>query len=249
MKNYILVFLVSVCFGLQLFAQEEEPRLKPVEKNWGLTFSLTGFINDIQLEGNRDQTGQPILFVRRYLKDDLALRAGFGLNTVKNTTTKKDSLRQLGAFVEFDSVFSRNDLSFSVGIEKHLGTMRRLDPYIGGEFMLQIIGKETMTWDQTIRDASGKTTVEGERKTDGGTGIGVFGIAGFNYFIADHISLGAEYRFGYSFLKTGGNFSESIISTPSSGSPTNTFNKGTDEYRDAGFEVNSTANIILSIFF
>lgn len=248
MKKAIAICLV-ICSSTLLSAQEEEIRLKPVEKNWGFTFNLSGFINDIKLEGNRDQTGQPILFVRRYLRDDLALRAGFGLNTLKNTTVHKDSLRQIASFVEFDSVFTRNDVSFSAGIEKHIGTMRRLDPYFGGEILFQFLGKETTTWERTTTETAGKSTVEGEKKTDGGIGFGIFGIAGFNYFIADHISLGAEYRFGYAYLKTGGNFSESIINTPISGSPTNTFNKGVDEYRTSGFEVNSTANIILSIFF
>ena len=127
--------------------------------------------------------------------------------------------------------------------------MRRLDPYFGGEFVLSFIGKETVSWNQVTTETSGTTTIEGERKTDGGVGFGVFGIAGFNYFIANHVSLGAEYRFGYNYLKTGGNFSESVITTPSSGSPTNTFNKGTDELKSAGFQVNSTASIIFSIFF
>lgn len=249
MTRYLSMILILAAFSLNAFGQEEESRLKPVAKNWGFTFSLTGLIDNLKLEGAKDQTGQPILFFRRYLKDDLALRAGFGLNTYRNTSVRKDSIRQIPAFVEYDSVYSRNDVSFVAGIEKHIGTMRRLDPYFGGEFMLTLIGKETISWNETRTETSGKTTIEGERKIDGGTGIGVFGIAGFNYFIADHISLGAEYRFGYSYLKQGGNFSESIITTPSSGSPTNTFNRGTQEFRDTGFEVNSTANIILSIFF
>lgn len=249
MKKYLALIIVVLCLSSNLFSQEEEPRLKPVEKEWGFGFNLTGLISDLKLEGNTDMTGQPILFFRRYLKDDLALRLGFGLNTTKNSTLQKDSLRQISAFVEFDSVYSSSDISISMGIEKHIDKMRRLDPYFGGEFVLSFIGKETASWNQVTIETSGTTTIEGERKTDGGVGFGIFGIAGFNYFIANHVSLGAEYRFGYNYLKTGGNFSESVITTPSSGSPTNTFNKGTAELKSSGFQVNSTASIIFSIFF
>ena len=249
MRKITSLLLVSVLLSLTALAQDEEKRLKPVDGNWGFTFNISGLINDLKLEGTRDMTGQPILFAKKYLKDDLALRLGFGLNTAKETTVKKDSLRQISAFVEYDSVYKRNDFSFSLGIEKHLDHMHRLDPYFGGELMFQFIGKETISWNEVKNESSGRTVTEGERKTDGGIGIGVFGIAGFNYFITDHISLGAEYRFGYNYLKVGGNFSESVIVTPSSGSPSNTFNKGTDEFRDSGFEVNSSANIIFSIFF
>lgn len=229
--------------------QTEEKRLKPVAKNWGMTFNITGLIDDFRLEGNKDMNGQPILFFKRYLKDDLALRLGFGLNTIKNTSTKKDSVRLLSAFVEFDSIYARNDVSFSFGVEKHLDHMRRLDPYFGGELLIDFIGKETISWTQVTNETAGKTTLEGERKTDGGLGIGVFAIAGFNYFITDHMSLGAEYRFGYASVKTGGNFSESIIVTPASGSPSNIYNKGTDLSKSSGFEVNSSANVVFSIFF
>jgi len=249
MKRYLTLITVIFSLSANLFSQEEEKRLKPVEKEWGFGFNITGLITDLKLEGNKDITGQPILFFRRYLKDDLVLRLGFGLNTTKNTTTQKDSLRQISAFVEYDSVYSRNDVSISFGIEKHLDKMRRLDPYFGGDLLFAFIGKENISWNQVTTETSGATVVEGERKTDGGVGFGAFGIAGFNYFFTNHMSLGAEYRFGYFYLKSGGNFSESVITTPSSGSPTNTFNKGTDELKSAGFQVNSTASIIFSIFF
>ena len=254
MKKIKLLSALILFTSFSLFAQDgdgdkDESRLQPVAKDWGLSFNISGLISDFTVKGTEDQTGRPILFAKRYLKDDLALRMGFGLNTVRVTSTNKDSLRQSGAFVEYDSVFSRNDFSISLGIEKHLNHMRRIDPYFGGELAMTFIGKENISWNESITDPSGKTTIEGERKTDGGIGIGAYGIAGINYFIGDHLSLGAEYRFGYYYLKTGGNFSESVITTPSSGSPTNVFNKGTEEVKNAGFQVSSTASILLSIFF
>ena len=155
MKKSIAAFLLFSAF--QVNSQEvlqteipappaaagEETRLKPVAKEWALTFGLTGLINNLQLEGSGSITGHPIIFVKRYIKDDLALRLGFGLNTVRNTTIIKDSLPQLSAFSEFDSVYKRNDISFTGGIEKHLGRHRRIDPYFGGELMLQFLGKQT----------------------------------------------------------------------------------------------------------
>lgn len=228
---------------------EPEKRLKPSEGDWGFTFNLTGLITNLELRSNEDLIGNQILFFRHYLKDDLAIRAGFGLTTNRQKSMRKDSLRQIPAFVEFDSLFSRSDVAISFGVEKHLDHLRRLDPYFGGELLFQIIGKENVSYNRNETTTAGTTSLEGERKVDGGFGIGLYGIAGFNYFITERISLGAEYRFGYNFLKTGGNFSESEITTPPSGSVTSVFNKGTAEERISGFAVNSTANIIFSIFF
>ena len=250
MKKAQGLIMAIILFSITtLKAQEEDLRLKPIKGDWGFSFNLSGLITDLQLNANKDMLGNSTLFVRHYLLDDLALRAGFGINSIRTKSIRKDSVPQIPAFVEFDSLFSRFDLALSFGVEKHIESMRRLDPYVGAEVMLQFIGKENSSWNYNVTSASGTTSIEGERKVDGGFGIGVLALAGFNYFITEKISLGAEYRFGYYSMKFGGNFSESEITTPPTGSVSSVFNKGTAENRLSGFEVSSSANIIFSIFF
>jgi len=223
-------------------------RLKPMEKDWGFSFNLTGLISDLKLEGNEDMIGNDILFFRHYLKDNLALRLGLGVRSVSNSTIRKDSLNS--AFISFDSTYSRFDFSISGGIEKHVGDFRRLDPYFGAQLMLEFRGKEKYEWDE-IRNESPtvSTSITNEKTVEGGTNFGLLGIVGFNYFIAQNVSLGAEYNIGYTYLKTGGNYSEFRTETPSSGSSTSTKKEGSLEYTNSGFQINSTANIVFSIFF
>ena len=248
-KIALALSFIALIISVSQAHEEEKKRLKPSEGDWGFTFNLSGIITDLKLNGNKDMIGNEILFFKHYLKDDLAIRLGLGINTTSVKTVRKDSVRQIPAFVEFDSTYSRNDWALSFGIEKHLDHLRRLDPYFGGELSLQFIGKEKSSWNTEQTESSGTTTIEGERKMDGGTGVGLFGIAGFNYFITERISLGGEYRFGYSYLKVGGNFSESEITTPPSGSVISYFNKGAAEERTSGLSVRSSANIVFSIFF
>ncbi|HAW52595.1 MAG TPA: hypothetical protein DCX54_09765, partial [Flavobacteriales bacterium] len=145
------------------FGQEEEKRLKPSEGDWGFTFNLSGIVTDLKLNGNQDAIGNEILFDKHYLKDDLALRLGLGYNSNRQKTFRKDSLPGVSE-VEFDSTYSHGALALSLGIEKHLDHLRRLDPYFGGELGLQFIGKEKITWNELIKESAGETTVEGERK-------------------------------------------------------------------------------------
>ena len=226
----------------------DKKRLKPVEGDFGLTFNLSGIITDLQLNGNKDMIGNEILFFKYYLKDDLALRLGLGYNSNRQKVFRKDSLAGI-AEVEFDSVYSHGAVAVSFGIEKHIDHLKRLDPYFGAELGLQFISKEKTSWNEIRTESAGITTIEGERVIDGGFGMGIFGLVGFNYFITKSISLGAEYRFGYNYLKTGGNYKESEITTPPTGSVTSDFSKGRAEFRESGFIVNSTANIVFSIFF
>ena len=248
-KIIFLLIVISLFTTSAVLAQDEDLRLKPSADDWGFSFNLNGLITDLTLQSKTDMLGKPTIFVRHYVKDDIALRFGIGINSVRQKTIRKDSVPQIPAFVEFDSLFSRFDVALTFGVEKHLNTMRRLDPYVGAEAQLQLIGKQTSSWNYDVTSSSGTTNIEGERKIDGGTGIGVLALCGFNYFISERMSLGAEYRFGYYYLKTGGNFSESEITTPPTGSVTSVFNKGTAEERDSGFQVSSSANIIFSIFF
>lgn len=259
MKKTFLFILSLSFFLIYASAQETEQvksedtdrstsdRLKAEDGNWGFTFNLSGLINNLTLESNTDMLGHEIIFVRKYLRDDIALRVGFGLNSMRETTNLKDSLNL--ADIEFDSVFSRTDVLVSAGVEKHLANLRRLDPYIGAEFILQFIGKEKYTWNETRTEPIGTTEIEGEYKLDGGTGIGAFALLGFNYFLAKNISVGAEYRFGYNYIKMGGAFSESLRTIPPSGSANTSYSQGTKERKSSGFEVNSSGNIIFSIFF
>ena len=143
--------------------ENAKPRLKPMKSDWGFGFNVTGLIDNIKLENNEDVIGNSLLFFRHYLKDDLVLRLGVGAKRESNNTVRKDSLN--GAFVQFDSSYTRFDFSLSGGIEKHFGNMRRLDPYIGGQFMIVFQGKENYDWNEVRNESPTVSTSITNEKT------------------------------------------------------------------------------------
>jgi hypothetical protein len=249
MKKIIIAFSLIV-FSTVLFAQEET--LKGQEGDWGLSINISGIINDIRLENDKDANGNYMVFGRKYLKDDAALRFGINVTSDRNKWTNEDSLT-LGsgnrALQTVDSSRTRFDFSVLVGYEKHMAGTKRLDPYFAGELMLGRIGNTKTDATTTLKDVTGTDKTDFTRQQDGGFTFGLGVIAGFNYFIAPKFSLGAEFGFAYTFMKSGGEYSESTVNTPVSGSQTSTFILGKQEQSNNTIGVSSTSGIVLSYFF
>ena len=144
---------------------------------------------------------------------------------------------------------TRFDFSVSLGYEKHMKGTKRLDPYFVGELFLGRMGNTTFETNVDIKDVTGTDKTQYTRRYDGGFifGLGVAG--GFNYFIAPKFSLGAEFGFAYMYAKVGGDYSESIVNTPVSGSQQSQFNLGKRESTANYIGVASTTVISLSYFF
>ncbi len=251
MMNKLFLTLSLIVFSTVLFAQEEQS-LKGQEGDWGLSINISGIINDIRLENDKDANGNYMVFGRKYLKDDAALRIGLNITSDRNKWTAEDSLT-LGsgnrALQTVDSSRTRFDFSVLVGYEKHMTGTKRLDPYFAGEFMVGRIGNTKTDATTTLKDVTGTDKTDFTRQEDGGLTFGLGVVAGFNYFIAPKFSLGAEFGFAYTYVKTGGEFSESTVNTPVSGSQTTTFILGKQQQSGSNIGVSSTSGIVLSYFF
>jgi len=221
--------------------------IKPLKNYMGATFNLTGLVDNIGLRSIDDINGNESVMLRYYVKDDLVMRIGFGLNSSSKKFSSVDSLGS--ALQEYDSTYTQSDFYISPGIEHHMGASKRLDPYIGGRMAFGILGKRKSSSETVFTDTTGTGTRTLDSEMDGGFSFGLHAILGFNYFFTNQLAIGAEYVWGFNSITTGGDFSTVEIDTPISGSSTTTRTTGSARERDAGFVMSSTAGITLSYFF
>ena len=157
MKKIAITFSILIASIVTVNAQSDT--LKPVKGDWGFTLNITGIINNIVIENNKDSLGQYNLKARHYLKNDLALRLGFGVSYLKQNYFNEDSITVVStdskALQVKDSAISRFDFKVSVGIEKHLGSTKRLDPYIAGDLSIIRIGATKVDANIDVTDVTG----------------------------------------------------------------------------------------------
>jgi hypothetical protein len=231
----------------------QQDTLKSRDGDWGFVLNLTGLINNISIGNLTDGNNNNAILAKHHLADDKVLRLGLGLKSVSNSWFTADSITILlsgnRALQEVDSTEKRFDFSVSGGIEKHLGTTKRLDPYIGGELAIGKIGATKIDASTDITDVTGTQKIQRIIQKDGGFNFGLNAIAGFNYFFAERISIGAEFSIGYIYSGAGGDESESLVDTPVSGAQVSSFISRKNRYSSKGFDVNSTAGLMISFFF
>lgn len=237
--------------GISSYAQESND-LKSRDTDWGFVLNLTGLVENISLTTGTDVNNNNSILVKHHLTDDRVLRLGVGLKSINNTNSREDSITLSSgnrALQTIDSTETRSDFAFSVGLEKHFSGTRRLDPYIAGEMVIGRIGSTKLDVDIDETDVTGTGKVRRTVQQDGGVNFGLNVIAGFNYFIAERVSLGAEVNLGYVYNSSGGDQSESVVNTPVSGTETASFTSSKNQTSSRGFIVNSTAGITFSFFF
>lgn len=250
MKHTVLIFALVI--GLFRNSYSQNDTLKAQKGDWGLSINISGLINNIMIQNPKDGNGNYTLFGRKYLKDDVAVRFGFNINVDNQSWKMEDSITISSgntALRTIDSSMSRFDFSVIAGYEKHFGKTKRLDPYFAGDIAIGRIGNTKIQADTDIEDVTGKDKTQHIIQYDGGMffSMGVF--AGFNYFIAPKLSLGAEFGYSYQFTNVGGDFNESTVNTPVSGAQTSKFTRGKNEQISNNLNVRSTASIMLSYFF
>lgn len=236
--------------SISIYAQQDT--LKGQKGDWGISVNISGIINNIALQNPKDGAGNYVVFARKYIKDDVAVRLGFNVAYNNNKWKFEDSIVVASgnsALRTIDSTISRFDFSFSGGYEKHFGSTKRLDPYFAGVLTIGRIGNTETTATTNIKDVTGTDKTQHIIQQDGGFYFGMGAVAGFNYFIAPKFSLGAEFGYFYTYSKTGGDYNESIVNTPVSGAQSSTFSVGINEQSSNTLNVSSTASIMLSYFF
>lgn len=177
MKKVFLI--VAGIFAFQASAQETTTEsYKPTKGTLTTEVGLNGGLNNAEIDLN----GGVVKF-RYFLKDDLALRAGLGLNSSKEETglTTPD-----GTYTEKNS-----ENTIKLGAEKHFAGTNRLSTYAGAELIIGM-GKysEESSFDNGDSDSY-------EQKSSG-FGLGIF--TGADYYIARKLFLGVEA--GISFLSS-----------------------------------------------
>ncbi len=252
MKKIVVTFSLILCGALTFAQQDSVNTIKGQEGDWGISFNISGIINNIKLENDKDVNGNYLISARKYLKDDVALRLGLSINSMSSKWNQEDSITISSgnrALQVIDSTQKRFDFSVFAGYEKHLKGTLRLDPYIGAGMMIGRIGNTKIDVNTDVTDVTGTDKTQHILQYDGGFAFGLGGFAGFNYFVAQKLSLGAEFGLMYNYSKTGGDWSESIVNTPVSGSQSTVFNLGKQSQSESKIAVNSTASILLSYFF
>jgi len=251
MKKIIIAFTLILASTFVVNAQQDT--LKSRDGDWGFVLNLTGLIENISIGNVTDGNNNNSILAKHHLTDNNVLRLGFGIKSISDNWLLEDSITIVStgnrALQTIDSTESRLDFSISVGYEKHLGSTRRLDPYLGGELVLGRIGGTTIDASTDIADVTGTEKIQQITQIDGGFNFGLNFIAGFNYFFAERISIGAEFNLGYLFTSTGGDVSDSRVTTPVSGAQVTDFTSSKSKASSKGFNVNSTGGLMLSFFF
>lgn len=141
----------------------------------------------------------PSLRVRRFIKDDLALRALVAVSTFSNT----DQIYDQGNLANFGSITQSNwNLNIGLGVEKHIFATEKLSTYIGGQLMFATGGGK-LSGTNTTNGFTYFSGGEYKNSISGGFGLGLMGIFGADYYFTKNIYLGSEISFGYTYQFNG----------------------------------------------
>ena len=189
MKKTLIVAAALVLLGSVAFGQEVVPSL--TAGSTAILFSFDGF--DIGTFERSFGIGG-----RYYISDNLAARGRLSFVRASEMIPTNLPSDQTGTEGEESAIF----LAISPAIEWHMGT-ERVSPYLGGgldfsftttEDKSVVIGSGSQT---TTLNKAGGVTIRGVRY-QGGIGFDIFALVGAEFFLLEEVSLGAEYRPGFS---------------------------------------------------
>lgn len=247
----ILVVLIVILFSSRLLVGQTDT-LKPMKGDIGLSLGISGLINNVTLQSLGDPNGKFLLFGRYYVKNDMALRLGLALDYNKQNIFSEDSVSIASgnrALQKKDSTTSRLTYTIRLGLEKHLGNSKRLDPYVLTDLLVGRIGSTNTEAKLSLTDVTGTYKDQVIMREDGGYYFGLSAGAGFNFFFSKKMSLGVELGYAITYTKTGGDYSNSHVITPVSGSQTSTFQSGKRGVSQTNMGTTPTSGLMLSFFF
>lgn len=244
--------VLSLLIGTSVFAQQQKDdayftNLLPKKGDFGTTLIVTGLLDDINLGTKENEYNNNLLFGRYYLKDQLVLRTGFGLNT--NNSSREQSSEENDITTEIDSSSKQTTFNLSFGVEKHLNPSRRLDPYLFSQVDLSFIGKLNLETETRSISSVGTARSSRDETRDGGLGIALNLGGGFNYFLAQNFSVGTEVQFGLRYLREGGTTSITEADTDINGNVTSVFSNVDNTLKGTDISVSPSALINISYFF
>jgi len=250
-KRIAAALLILSLIGLAAFAQDQSVNqdgfTKFNDRDWGVTFNVSGLINDINVTSLEDINGNPAIQIRKFIKPNIAIRAGFGLTSFNIETNQVDSLG--AARQSYDSTYKRTDFFLQPAIEYHFKGTKRLDPFVGAGFTIGTVGSVDQEVSRVLTDTTGSSSISRNYDLPGGFTFGANLIIGFNYFVAEQLAIGAEYQLGFVSQRSGGDYTIVTREDPISGASTTRREVGSDRVTNRGFRLNSTAGVTLSYYF
>jgi hypothetical protein len=246
MKKTILTLALASAFGI-VAAQN----LKPAAGTMGFTAGFKGGLLGGVTAGT-SPTGS--LHFKYYIAEGLAARVGFNVTVPgTNGTTVSDTVSAVGSggsvtqqTTTIKSGGTRTQIS--LGIQKSLGGTDKLDVYTGADLFFG--GATAMVTDTKIENVRVPASNSGDKLTDytqmvtttpgtwkaggiGGFNMGVNGFVGFQYFIVEKLSLGAEFAYGYVY-NSGDNTGGSTVTTGVKNTTTTTTTTNTSDKMHMG---------------
>jgi hypothetical protein len=177
MKKIVLAF--ALILGISAIA---DAQYKPAAGDKNLQVSVAPL------------SGSPISIVgitgRSWSSETSALRGTvfIGFSNESTVTQDEDGDADLEELKDTESSFS---IAIAPGIEKHMAGTERLSPYVGAEVSIGIT-----TTNDKMETQNGDDIITTE--TSGGElNLGLNGLAGFDYYIAENLFLGVEIGFGF----------------------------------------------------
>lgn len=272
--NKTITFLTVLMLAFATTNAQSNTPMKPDAGSFGMGFNITGLFNvafanwansslGTQPLPDAGNTGllpatvgalvpQQMLFGRYYLSQDLAIRAGLGINSTNAKFVTTDSTGLPDQIATTTNQLSAFSFGLNAGVEKHMATeSKRLDPYVGGQISFAMLGKiKNVNTVESTTDLGALTETTDE--WDGGLGFGIDVLGGFNYFFSDNFAIGAEMSWGFHTVSVGGTWTTMTTVSPNDPAvtpPADVMNTADAKVSVSGFSVGSTAGVNASIFF
>jgi len=176
-------------------------------KGWGTELNINPFNGSLSLN---NASGQ--IKVRRFIQNDIALRAGISIAYKNNN----DQEKLVYGTQPYESTNKRTSLltALTLGAEKHLNSGHRLSPYVGFE-----LGVGLKSSKQEYAYNSAKRTVKGAWEVESTYYNGSYYVnsltydergfwsssgnilTGFDFYMDNNFYFGYELGFGFEFIK------------------------------------------------
>jgi hypothetical protein len=206
MKKIIPVILAGLLFAVLQPVKCQTIPTKYV-KGWGTELNFNPFDGSLSLNNAAGQ-----IKVRRFLKNDIALRASIAIVAKNENSTTKLVYGQ----VPYDGSDKKHSFltSINLGAEKHFNNEKRLSPYLGFEVGVGFkVSKQELGYNSTKKTVEGaweyqylyyngqyyNTELGYEERGFTSTNANLF--TGFDFYMADNFYFGYELGFGFEFIK------------------------------------------------
>ena len=179
MKKVLLTAAAVMTFGLMSAQEETTSAYKPVKGTIATEVALVGGLNNADFDLNSGA-----LKFRYFLKDDMALRLGLGVNSRKIEDIDDSTPTNIAT-----RTYKNSNTMLNLGIEKHFAGSERLSTYAGADLLIGFRGAN-----YEFKNNTTTTEVEGSN-TIGSTAGSSFGLGlftGADYYITKKVFLGVE---------------------------------------------------------